>query len=101
MSKMSYKKSLNNSVKEAGIEGEGFSPSRCLVGKQHRPGCHPATTSRKWSKEDNKMAILCFFASKGSNDPILVIERECISTERTMDCSSWRSNTCHAKLGLF
>ena len=64
MSKMSYKKSLNNSVKEAGIEGEGFSPSRCLVGKQHRPGCHPATTSRKWSKEDNKIAILCFLQAK-------------------------------------
>ena len=49
MSEMSNKKSLNNVVKEAGTEDEGFSPSRCPSGKQRS----------KESKEDNKMAILC------------------------------------------
>ena len=33
MSEVSNKKSLHNGVKEAGKEGEGFSPSRCPVGK--------------------------------------------------------------------
>ena len=61
---MSNKKSLNNGVKETGTEGEGFSPSRCPVGKQRGPGRHPATARGKWSKEDNKMAILCYFKAK-------------------------------------
>ena len=66
MSEMFNKKSLNNGVKEAGTEGEGFSSGKCPVGKQHRPGCHHATTCRKRSKEDNKVAIL--FASNGRTE---------------------------------
>ena len=66
MSEMSNKKSLNNGVKETETEGEGFSRGKCPVGKQHGPGCHHAATRRKWSKEDNKMAIL--FASKGRTE---------------------------------
>ena len=60
MSEMSSKKSLNNGVKEAGTEGEGFSSGRCPVGKQHGPGRHPATVRRKCSREDHMMAILCY-----------------------------------------
>ena len=33
-------------------------------GKQHGPRCHPATARRKRSKEDNKMAILCYLQAK-------------------------------------
>ena len=64
MSEMPNKKSLNNGVKEAGTEGEGFLPGRCLMGKQRRPGRHPVTAHRKWSKEDNKMAILRYLQGK-------------------------------------
>ena len=60
MSKMSNKISLNNGGKEAGTKGEGFSPGRCHVGKQRGPGRHPATARRKWSKEDNKVAMSCY-----------------------------------------
>ena len=63
MSKMSNKKSLNNGVKEAGTEGKGFSPSRYLVGKQRGPG-HPVTARRKYSKEDNKMAMSRYLQAK-------------------------------------
>ena len=36
--------------------------------KQRRPGHHPATACRKSSKEDKKMAILCYFqATEGPN----------------------------------
>ena len=64
MSEMFNKKSLNNSVKDAETEGEGFSPGRCPVGKQCEPGRHPVTARRKWSKEDNKMIILCYLQAK-------------------------------------
>ena len=52
MTKMSNKKLLNNGVKETRTEGEGFSPGICPVNRQRRPGSHPATARRKWSKED-------------------------------------------------
>ena len=61
---MPTKKSLNNSVKGAGTEGEGFSPGSCPMGKQHRPTHHTATARRNWSKEDNKMATLCYLQAK-------------------------------------
>ena len=64
MSEMSNKKPLNNSVKEAGTEGEGLSSGRCPVDKKRGPGRHPATARRKWLKEDNKMAILCYLQPK-------------------------------------
>ena len=35
-------------------------PDRCPVCKQCGSGCHPATARRKWSEQDNKMAILCY-----------------------------------------
>ena len=50
MSKMSNKMSLNNCVKEAGTEGEGFLPGRSPKGKQYAPGSHPATARMEWSK---------------------------------------------------
>ena len=67
--------------------------------KQCGPDRHPATACRKCSKGYSKMAILCYLQPKeGLN---IGYERECISTERTLDCLSWRNNTWHAKLGVF
>ena len=51
-------------MKEAGTEGEDFSPGRGPMGKQHGPGRHPATAGRRWSKEHNKMAILWDWQAK-------------------------------------
>ena len=45
-------------------DDEGFWLGRCSVGKQRRPGCHAATARKKWSKKDNKMAILCYLQAK-------------------------------------
>ena len=64
MSKMSSKKSFNNSVKETGKEDEGFLPGKCSIGKQGGQGYRTATARIKWSKEDNKMAMLCYFQVK-------------------------------------
>ena len=64
MSKMSSKKSFNNSVKETGTEDEGFLPGKCSIGKQGGQGYRTATARMKWSKEDNKMAMLCYFQVK-------------------------------------
>ena len=58
MSETSNKKSLNNGVRKAGTEGEGFSPGRCPVGKYRS----------KKSKEDKKMAILCNLQAKEEID---------------------------------
>ena len=50
------------------MEGEGFSPGRCSVGKQYGSGSHCATARRKWSKEGKKIAILNYFQEKeGAN----------------------------------
>ena len=51
-------------MKEAGTEGEGFSPCRCPLCKQRGPGRHPATAGRRWSKEHKKKAILCDLQAK-------------------------------------
>ena len=56
---MSNKKLKNNDIKETGIEGEGFFSGKNLMGKQHESSRHLLTVHRKWSKEDNKMAIVC------------------------------------------
>ena len=47
MNEMSDKKSLNNDVKEAGTEGEGFLPGKCSMGKQCWPGHHSAIARSK------------------------------------------------------
>ena len=98
MSEMSNKKSLNNSVKESGTEGEVFLPGRYPKGKQHEPGCHPATARRKWSKEDNKMAILCYLQVK--EGPSIGYRKKSINTRKIMDSLSWRNNNSLTKLGL-
>ena len=56
---MSNKKLKNNDVKETGIEGEGFFSGRSLMRKKHESSRHRLTVHKKWSKEANKMAIVC------------------------------------------
>ena len=56
---MSIKKSLNNSVKVDGMEGE----VPCPAGVPRVSSVGP-TACRKWSKYDNKMAILCYLQVK-------------------------------------
>ena len=46
------------------MEGEGFLLDRCHLGKQRGPSHYSATARRKWSKEGNKMAILCYLQAK-------------------------------------
>ena len=98
MSEMSNKKSLNNSVKESGTEGEVFSLGRYPKGKQHEPSCNPATARRKWSKEGNKMAILCYLQAK--EGPNIGYRKKCINTRKIMDSLSWRNKNSLTKLGL-
>ena len=43
---------------------------------------------------------LYYVNCKQSKDRISDIERECMNTERTMDCLSWINNTWYAKLGI-
>ena len=64
MSKVPNKKRLNNCVKKAGAEGEGFPPGRCPVGKQRGAGRQPATAGSKWSNKGKKIVILCYFQAK-------------------------------------
>ncbi|XP_063594921.1 uncharacterized protein LOC134771895 [Penaeus indicus] len=46
---------------------EGSSPGRCLMAQQHEPGRHQTTarrtTTRKWSQEENRIVIKCYFES--------------------------------------
>ena len=65
MSGISNKRSLNNGVKEAETVGEGFLSGKCPVSRQCGLDHHPATARRKWSKQHNKMAILCYLQAKG------------------------------------
>ena len=57
----------NNGVNETGTMCEGSSPGRCLMAQQHEPGRHQTTarrtTRRKWSQEENRIVIKCYFES--------------------------------------
>ena len=83
---MCTKTSFNNGIKEAGTEGEGVSPGRCPVGKQYEPSRYPATAIRKWSKGDNKMAILCYLQAK--EGPSFGYRKKMHQYPRNLDCLS-------------
>ena len=57
----------NNGVNEIGTMCEGSSPGRCLMTQQHEPSRHQTTarrtTRRKWSQEENRIVIKCYFES--------------------------------------
>lgn len=53
---------INNGVNETRTDNsEGLSPSRCFLDK---PGRHEDTTQIKWSKKENKKAIICYMKAK-------------------------------------
>ena len=57
----------NNGVNETGAECESFRPGRCSVVKQHGSGRQQATAvvtrRRKWTQDDNRMAMKCYYES--------------------------------------
>ena len=66
MSEMSNSNNEDNGVNEIGTNSEGLSPGRCTMVQQHGPGRHPATarrTRRKWSHEENRVVMECFYQS--------------------------------------
>ena len=66
MSEMSNSNNEDNGVNEIGTNSEGLSPGRCTMAQQHGPGRHPATarrTRRKWSHEENRVVMECFYNS--------------------------------------
>ena len=68
MSVMSTINLPNNGVNETGSVSEGFSPVRCPTEEQRGPGCNPATAPRiqrrKWSQEDNRTVMECYYQSE-------------------------------------
>ena len=67
--KMSNKGKSNNGVNEAGATSEGLSPGRCPIGEQDGLGRHQTaadrrTTRRKWSQEENRVVMQCYYRSE-------------------------------------
>ena len=62
----------NNCVNETGAECESFSPGRCSMVQQHGPGRHQATAAvtrrRKWTQDDNRMVMKCYYESVPSKN---------------------------------
>ena len=59
---------LDNGVNGTGAFCEGASSGRCPVGKQRRPGRHPATARMMWSKDVNKVVMECYLKRKPVNE---------------------------------
>ena len=68
MSEISNQNSENNGVNKAGPVGEVPSPDRCSLVQQRGPGRHPTTVRKKWSKNVNKIVMVCLFGSKPFDD---------------------------------
>ena len=60
---MNQNESTDNGVKEAGTQGEGFSPSRCPMDEQRKPGRYQATAKTKWNKQMNIAVMECYYMS--------------------------------------
>ena len=58
----------NNGVNETGSVSDGLSPGKCPMEEQRGPGLHPATAPRiqrrKWSQEDNRVVMECYYQSE-------------------------------------
>ena len=63
---------MSNGAKETGVIDKGASPGRVAGGQQLAPGHYPATAAkesgsrkgrRKWSVEENKALMECYFKS--------------------------------------
>ena len=95
-------------MNEAEASREGLSPSRCPIGEQNGPGCHQttadtSTTWRKWSREENRVVMQCYYRSEyrrnGYRKTMHVIWNEmgmCNVGQRLVDqkITSWRENGC-------
>ena len=57
---MSNNELFSNGVNESGTSSEAPSPGRCSTGQQRGPGRQPATARMKWSKEVNKVVMMCY-----------------------------------------
>ena len=75
----------NNGVNGTGTPCECPSPSRCSLGQQWGPGCHPVTARVKWDKELNKIVMECFYRSKPFDE-----EAEFIRGYRKRMFREWR-----------
>ena len=64
---MSNNELFINSVNESGTSCEALSPGRFSTGQQHGPVL-PATTRMKWSKDENKVHMRCYFKSDPVNE---------------------------------
>ena len=67
--KMSNKSRPNNDVNEAGASSGGLSPGRCPIGEQDGPAHHRTTADRrtrrrKWSQEENRVVMKCYYRSE-------------------------------------
>ena len=60
---MNQNESTDNVVKEAGTQGEGFSPGRCPMDEQRRPGRYQATAKTKWNKQMHIAIMECYYMS--------------------------------------
>ena len=58
---------VDNGVKKTGTSCESFSPGRCSVEQQCRPGRHHDTASgdrrRKWTRQENEFVMECYLRS--------------------------------------
>ena len=61
ISEMLNPNSEDNGVNRTGPLREGFSPGRCSLVRQRRPGRHPATVRTKWYETMNMIVMECFF----------------------------------------
>ena len=58
----------DNAVNETRPSWDGLSPGRCSVGKQRKPGRHPATARVKWTKQLNRVVMECYYESRPTDD---------------------------------
>ena len=62
----------NNGVNETGTECESLSPGRCSMVQQHGPGRDQVTATMtrrsKWTQEDNRMVMKCYYESVPSKN---------------------------------
>ena len=66
---MTNKSKPNNGMNETGASREGLSPGRCPIGEQdgsghHRTTAHRRTTRRKWSHQENRVVMQCYYRSE-------------------------------------
>ena len=114
---MDYQNITSNGVNETGTEGEGLSPRRCLMAKQHEPGRHQATARRnrrKWSQGDYRIVMECYYYYRSEpgctgyskrmhsiwtrRDMFPVTEQKLIDQKNQIIKKQWLSNLEHEEI---